>query len=72
MKRIFRRASRRRWFADDIAAAMELLEDDVPLWAIALVYGTTVENLGHNLSVARRLGISAFPLRSSIKVRRLW
>jgi len=28
MKRIFRRVSRRRWFADDIAAAMELLEDD--------------------------------------------
>lgn len=67
----FRHWSRRRWFAEDIAQAMELIEDDVPLWAVAVVFGTTAENLGHQLTKARRLGVEAFPLRSSIKVRRL-
>lgn len=61
----------RRWYAEDIAAAMEMIEDGQEMWAVALAYGTTTENLGHHLSKARRLGLAAFPLRSSVKVRRL-
>ena len=61
----------RRWYAEDIALAMEMIDAGQELWAVALAYGTSVEVLGHHLSRARRLGLAAFPLRSSVKVRRL-
>ena len=62
---------KRRWFAEDIAAAMEMEDDGMPLWAIALAYSTTVENLGHQLTLARKHGFSGYPMRSSMKVFRL-
>lgn len=59
----WRQWARRRWFAEDVALAMEMRSDGIELWAIALHYGTTVEVLGNVLSQARMHGMDAFPSR---------
>lgn len=58
---------RRRWYAEDVALAMEMLNDGCEAWAVAIAYGTTVDRLQHVLSQARKHGFDAFPLRASAR-----
>ena len=69
-KPAFRQWNRRRWFAEDVALAMEMLQSGIELWAIAHHYGTTVQVLGNVLSHAREHGMKQYPSRSAIPVRR--
>lgn len=61
---------RRMWYAEDVAAAMEMLEDGCEPWAIAIAYGCSAERLQHALSRARKHGFDAFPLRANARVPR--
>lgn len=61
---------RRRWFAEDVALAMEMQQAGIELWAIAHHYGTTVEVLGGVLSRARLHGMKKYPSRTKMTVRR--
>lgn len=63
----FRQWSRRRWFAEDVALAMEMQQSGIELWAIAHHYGTTVQVLGNVLSQARLHGMEKYPSRDSVK-----
>lgn len=65
---IRRKLSCRRWYAEDVALAMEMQQDGVPLWVIALHYGTTLQVLGNVLSTARAHGMSRYPSRAAIPV----
>lgn len=62
----------RRWFAEDVALAMEMQQSGIELWAIAHHYGTTVEVLGNVLSQARKHGMKKYPSRTLMKVRRMF
>lgn len=65
-----RQWSRRRWFAEDVALAMEMQQSGIELWAIAHHYGTTVQVLGNVLSHARLHGMEKYPSRDSVKWKR--
>lgn len=63
---------RRRWFAEDVALAMEMQQSGIELWAIAHNYSTTVEVLGNVLSQARLHGMKKYPSRTKMTVRRVF
>ena len=55
--------TRRMWYAEDISAAMEMLNEGCEPWAVAIAYGTTIDRLQHVLALARKQGLDGFPMR---------
>jgi hypothetical protein len=54
----------RRWYAEDVASAMEARAGGAPVWAIAIAFSSTQDAVHKFLADARRLGIARYPMRT--------